>query len=523
MASSRIGVRILGPLLAIALCGGAIDAHADDAPAPATMTALTDGDGHYFFIDDSWMKTTLQSERARKANLQDGSPTQQRYSGFFYGTEKKLHWVHTTEKMGSVWRREAADSRFWDPHNPDSAVVWDGEGWAVDCSPGVPTRVGLVSVPNEERERMIRNAKFSNQIHFVWRPLTLLVDDELNYYYVDYDTTKRRNDVPTRIRLFVGSMGSMSKMDVVTSRWDNAGLSIVTKKGTLVVKSRFPKVRGLFPDKGQWRPKGKSALEIRDILENDTHPLSGIRAELVYRDLGIYSVSEYRTPCDANLLRHSVSPSSQPPRGDVPMRPSQGFLSKVHQKYQGRIAFSKKTIDRKVTGDGDFATSFELGDDIHMRAFLSDSLANQLAEKHLNPREPEKASTWFRWHVYVNPPHESQAQSRELLASRLLLADWSPGEVNVYYTTSFGQQMLPTGGGTTRNSVGLDRFPDFLRNLKRQLRPGENEIVVELLATGHATNHDPQAHDESATFWEVMAKGTFKLSATKEAIAKLQP
>lgn len=152
--------------------------------------------------------------------------------------------------------------------------------------------------------------------------------------------------------------------------------------------------------------------------------------------------------------------------------PNDGITSPMHQKYMGKIVFSKKeaALEKGKEMESEFTTKFTLGgpDPIYFRVYMNNSLSNYITRLSETDRRSSKditAAYSFKFYLDGIPVAFSRYGNR----SAFTLADKQS-------FTTFRSSFYKDDG----YSKGTNLFKDFLSKTDDKLTPGDHKIKVEV-------------------------------------------
>lgn len=153
--------------------------------------------------------------------------------------------------------------------------------------------------------------------------------------------------------------------------------------------------------------------------------------------------------------------------------PNDGITSPMHQKYMGKIVFSKKeaALEKGKEMESDFTTKFTLGgpDPIYFRVYMNNSLSNyitRLFETDSRRLKDLLATYLFKFYLDGIPIAYSRYGAGRTAFS---LADKQA-------FTTFRSSFYKDDG----YSKGTNMFKEFLSKTEDKLTPGDHKIKVEV-------------------------------------------
>ena len=79
-------------------------------------------------------------------------------------------------------------------------------------------------------------------------------------------------------------------------------------------------------------------------------------------------------------LAKMTGQTSKEKLGSRKPRETQGFTSATHKKYANKVVFSNEVIDFKNENEGEFLTTYKIGDPLWLRVYMDNSLMNYMLE-----------------------------------------------------------------------------------------------------------------------------------------------
>lgn len=147
-----------------------------------------------------------------------------------------------------------------------------------------------------------------------------------------------------------------------------------------------------------------------------------------------------------------------------------GITSSIHQKYLGKIVFSSQTVQKDNPRESAFVSSFSLGEPLHFRVFMAQSLVNALSnysEEHLDLLA---AKGFFDMVIVLDGKYKSRVAIPHTSFAKDEKRTW---------TTWRG--VFKAEGEPEYGSVGYKEFAQFVGEQSSHLTPGEHTLHIEIM------------------------------------------
>jgi hypothetical protein len=182
---------------------------------------------------------------------------------------------------------------------------------------------------------------------------------------------------------------------------------------------------------------------------------------------------------EAQMLEKLKKLKGPKPSEKLELYPTEQVSGEMHKKYMEQIVFSAKPIKRGQENEIDFKNSFLLGENIHIRMYFNNSIANTLL-KQRNARTQDEIHVRNMERLYT------------FKFDNQVFMDTTNGIVeNIDYDQIIGNLTFeddlvgnPTGG----NSPGTQGFNNFLRKADKLLTPGTHSLEVNVFAVTTVTS-----------------------------------
>lgn len=153
----------------------------------------------------------------------------------------------------------------------------------------------------------------------------------------------------------------------------------------------------------------------------------------------------------------------------------QGITGPLHQKYVGKIVFSKSVIKKEETNEASFVKEFSIKEDIFFRVYMKESIYNALCDSGYSTSYLDRDSEF-----YISIELDSETPfGRDLYLRNLM----SPDEKKQYTTFQgcFKKE---------EDEIGAIDWKQFIENKQQSLTPGKHIIKIRLSVRGRNDKAD---------------------------------
>lgn len=231
--------------------------------------------------------------------------------------------------------------------------------------------------------------------------------------------------------------------------------------------------------------------------------------------IGVLSLHAQPPPIKTRPVRDdtlSAKKVPQPPPAD------QGITSPTHQKYIGKIVFTKADQPLAQVNESGFTNEFKLGDPLYYRVFLEKSSVNQL---RAGPGGDQLTGA-----VYVRPVYKMTFYlDGRKIAEKQMIYSLKPDEHAKWTTWRGAFRMEDSLRSPALFLPGENEFIEFLSDMESTISPGKHSLKVEIrpaivqpdlkiegdvMAAGEFTLNVPAGWVNPADTWLCLPKAAMK-------------